>query len=438
MTLILTIQDRDTLDNGEPASLRLDRHGAMIGRSTHADWCLPDPRNHISSRHCEISYRDGVYLLADRSTNGTFLNGSSQRLGTLHPITDGDRILIGPYEVVARCSGNEAAEPVAEPQVVAEWGGWTPEPRPTASWTPEAASPPTSERLGAPPTSPPLPDGGGWDTPAPLSRPSPWSSEPREAAPPSASDIWGQLAQQSEIDWSQGDFGSFKTEPAGWGRVDAPAEAAAETPAETPTSASPSLDGWPAFLQGAGLTPDQIRSRPVDILANAGAMLRQMVAGLVLMVDARARTKAQLGLQATSLELEGNNPLKFIRTPERALLQLIETPERGFMDAARAVEDAHQDLQAHQMATLGAMQGALAATLASFSPAVIRERQEKQGWLSRLLPGAREAALWSAYEREFEGVVRGADEAFMDMFAKEFRIAYERHITDMKARRREG
>lgn len=430
MTLTLTIQNCDALDNGEPASLRLDRHGAMIGRSTHADWCLPDPRNHISSRHCEISYRDGVYLLADRSTNGTFVNGSSERLGTLHPVSDGDRILIGGYEIIASCPGTGASAGDAEPQASAEWGGWTPEPQPAAA----SRQAPAAERTGGARVSLPLPDGGAWDAPAPLSRPSAWSSEPREAAPPSASDIWGQLAQESEIDWSQGDFGRAP-EPAGWGRVEAPAESTAEGADSTPVE-SPPADSWHAFLRGTGLTPDQIRSMPADILANAGAMLRQMVAGLVLMVDARARTKAQLGLQATSLELEGNNPIKFIRAPERALLQLLEAPERGFMTAARAVEDAHQDLQAHQMATLGAMRAALAETMARFSPAAIRDRQEKSGWLSRLLPGMREAALWQAYEREFEGVVRGADEAFMDMFAKEFRVAYERHIADMKARPR--
>jgi type VI secretion system protein ImpI/type VI secretion system protein len=33
--------------------------------------------------------------------------------------------------------------------------------------------------------------------------------------------------------------------------------------------------------------------------------------------------------------------------------------------------------------------------------------------------------LWRAYEREFSGVARGSDEAFMDVFAKEFRKAYE-------------
>ncbi|MBW8858894.1 MAG: hypothetical protein JF570_03960 [Caulobacter sp.] len=52
------------------------------------------------------------------------------------------------------------------------------------------------------------------------------------------------------------------------------------------------------------------------------------------------------------------------------------------------------------------------------------------------MPGARAAALWQAYEREFEGVTRGSDEAFMEVFAKEFRDAYERIAADMKAKRR--
>ena len=45
--------------------------------------------------------------------------------------------------------------------------------------------------------------------------------------------------------------------------------------------------------------------------------------------------------------------------------------------------------------------------------------------MAKILPSARDAALWKAYEKEFGGVVQGSDEAFMDMFAKEFRRAYE-------------
>jgi predicted component of type VI protein secretion system len=77
------------------------------------------------------------------------------------------------------------------------------------------------------------------------------------------------------------------------------------------------------------------------------------------------------------------------------------------------------------MATLKAMQGALRATLERFSPGVIRKRAEEKGLLERIIPAARNAALWQAYEKEFSGVAQGSDEAFMDVFAKEFRKAYE-------------
>jgi type VI secretion system protein ImpI/type VI secretion system protein len=95
------------------------------------------------------------------------------------------------------------------------------------------------------------------------------------------------------------------------------------------------------------------------------------------------------------------------------------------MPSERAVEDAFYDLQSHQVATLKAMQGALKATLDRFSPTAISKRAESKGVLQRILPGARDAALWKAYEKEFGGVAQGSDEAFMDVFAKEFKRAYD-------------
>jgi predicted component of type VI protein secretion system len=56
--------------------------------------------------------------------------------------------------------------------------------------------------------------------------------------------------------------------------------------------------------------------------------------------------------------------------------------------------------------------------------------------LAKILPGARNAALWDAYEKEFEGVARGSDEAFMDVFAKAFKAAYDQAAAEMKRGRR--
>lgn len=449
MTLILSVPGRTRLDNGEAAELRLERHGAMIGRSAYADWSLPDPKNHVSARHCEISYRDGTYLLADRSTNGTFLNGSRERLQALHPIRDGDRITVGGYELLARLQDEHLdSEPTSRVSTDTpdpgpdDWGPLeeTSDAGADAAWG--AAAIATSGLSGGP--DPKADD--EWTRPEPILSASPWASAPREAAPPSAVDIWGQLARDNDIAWSRGGFGPVDDVMGAWSppvlanaatdRVATLDPAATQAEGERPPPKT-ELGGWPAFAQAAGLSPDMLHSAPSALLAAAGAILRQMVTGLVLMVEARARAKAQLGVEGTNLELDGNNPLKFIRSPERALLQLLEPPQPGFMPAGRAIEDAFQDLQAHQMATLAAMRGALGDTLSRFSPAEIRARQRTRTFWQRWMPGARDAALWRAYEQEFEGVIRGADEAFMDVFAKEFRTAYEHHVGAMKHRPRD-
>ena len=85
MPLTLTIRNVASLDNGSPVAFVLDRRGALIGRAATADWCLPDPALHISSRHCEIRFADDRYELVDHSTNGTFLNGQQDRPGRRVP-----------------------------------------------------------------------------------------------------------------------------------------------------------------------------------------------------------------------------------------------------------------------------------------------------------------------------------------------------------------
>jgi type VI secretion system FHA domain protein len=245
------------------------------------------------------------------------------------------------------------------------------------------------------------------------------------------------------VDWARGGFGqppsSGSTDPLGLEQPAAAALPSAPPPDYAPAYSPPipaPQQGRPdfdRFLAEAGLSRGDLKSGEPESLAMAGRLLRRLVAGLVVMLEARARAKKQMGAETTSLELHGNNPIKFAHTPEQALAQLLNSNERGFMRGEDAVEDAFQDLQSHQIATLKAMQGALGATLDRFSPTAIRTRAESKGMLQRILPGARDAALWQAYEREFGGVAKGSDEAFMDVFAKEFKRAYEQQAA---ARRR--
>ena len=194
MSLSLTIRNVGQLDNGSPLAMLLDRRGAVIGRAQTSDWCLPDPSLHISSRHCEIAYRDGSYVLTDVSTNGTYLNGSEARLPEPHVLRQGDVFAIGQFEIAVALDGMPAAQaPAPAPP---GWQGWeagagsgpAAAPASNAQWD---RPPPASAISGIGPMSqnwaPPQVDQGqpaaaGWGAASPPAAPPPSSWTPQAPA----------------------------------------------------------------------------------------------------------------------------------------------------------------------------------------------------------------------------------------------------------------
>lgn len=98
MLINLTIENVDRLPDGAPITFSSNGRSFGIGREKR-DWNLPDPDLFISGLHCEVRYDRGAYWLHDVSRNGTFLNGSDQRMTSPSRLADGDRIWIGRYIV---------------------------------------------------------------------------------------------------------------------------------------------------------------------------------------------------------------------------------------------------------------------------------------------------------------------------------------------------
>lgn len=201
-------------------------------------------------------------------------------------------------------------------------------------------------------------------------------------------------------------------------------EAAVPAVAAPPPAARPDAI-YAALLGALGVPSSQVTIAPDEATAKAGRMLRHLLAGLMILLEARARAKEEMGATGTSLGFDGNNPLKFARNVDQALAMMLNPKMTGYMEAETAIEEAYRDLQAHQIATLKAMQGALRETLNRFSPTAIKARTKEQGLLAKVMPGQREAALWKAYESQFSGVAEGSAEAFLEVFSKEFRKAYD-------------
>lgn len=72
----------------------------VIGRDPANGWAIADRSLALSARHCEIVATPDGPALRDLSTNGTFVNGATARLAGEHLLRDGDRFVMGPYEIV--------------------------------------------------------------------------------------------------------------------------------------------------------------------------------------------------------------------------------------------------------------------------------------------------------------------------------------------------
>lgn len=300
MTLTLVVVE-GIADGHAAAQLRLDQRGAIIGRGDEADLRLSDEQNHISSQHLEIIYAAGGYLLIDRSTNGTLVNGVALVPGLPRRILSGELIRIGAYGLLATLDAEDQQAAAA------------------ISRTISTALPPRDERANQ---------------------------------------------------------------------------------------------------------------------AGAMLLLRHMVRGVIRLIDARSRAKVGLGLSRTTIALDGNNPLYFIRSADGALDVLLKPAASGFIPATQAIDDVFLDFQAHEVALMAAAQAALTRSIERFSPASIRARRRRRGWLAALFTPFKEAELWRAYEAEFEKVIDGSSSALINIFADEFQREYHDHIESSRQQRR--
>lgn len=231
MPLVLRIENVDTLPDGGPVFVEIDRRGIDIGRDTYLDWTLPDPERFISGKHCEIHFRDGGYWLHDVSTNGTTVNNNPGRVTEPHCLAHGDRIHIGPYIVMAELSGVEAGpdgpgpipdkggtsignDPwgsVESPAEAIDRRDFTARSQPPSRSGPadlseeniswgfgdvSSATPPPSQSSGAewsetPATTPSAPDAADWGAPPVSPTPPPPAASPPPASSTADSVDWG-------------------------------------------------------------------------------------------------------------------------------------------------------------------------------------------------------------------------------------------------------
>jgi FHA domain-containing protein len=192
-----------------------------------------------------------------------------------------------------------------------------------------------------------------------------------------------------------------------------------------------------AFLKGAGVpnmaVPNGLTPELMELM---GTLVYKATAGAMELIAARQITKREIRAEVTMIVAQGNNPLKFLPTPEAAIMQMLGPKMPGFMRTADAMQDAFDDLRAHEVGVIAGMRAALGAVLKRFDPAVLEARLGKGGLLDALVPNAREGKLWNLFSERFQEIFHEAEDDFQALFGQAFIKAYEEQVAQDRAKRK--
>lgn len=189
-----------------------------------------------------------------------------------------------------------------------------------------------------------------------------------------------------------------------------------------------------ALMDGAGLPFETLSSGLTpELMEIVGKLLATAVQGTIDLNATRALVKREAHADVTKVVVRNNNPLKFFADSQTVLIQMLRKKMPGFMGAVEAMQDAYEDLQAHQVGVVSGMRATMNDLLQRLNPEMLEKRLKNGGLLESLFPATRKAKLWDAYTARFQKIVtESSQDDFQVLFGKPFLQAYERKIEKRK------
>lgn len=473
-----------TLDITDPSSDRRIQHtfaedGGTIGRAPGpGNSCVLMNKN-VSRQHVVITFHNGAYYFEDTSQNGVCLNSPQNRIPSRrpYPIKAGDRLFIEPYVIDVSMDDDVSArpgqtfDPFAEKDRQAPPRGFSnsilpnnpselinseavdpleffppspqrvpavsPSPAPTpladdflgSHYQPPEASAP---RLESEPAAMPVNYNPVTDDSGPIRGPlRPWSDDAvllrsdRYSAPPEPPPARAPVLPPPVV------------RPAAPVAPKIDPEPPAVRPSPQPRVPDVSGVGSPSsefleILKGAGLQGAPVT---LELTRNFGQILRVVVAGVMDVLQARARIKEEFRMRQTTFRLADNNPLKFSANVDDALHNLLVKRNPAYLGAVDAFADAFDDLRHHQLAMLAGMRVAFEAMLAEFDPDQLQEEFDKQLSKGGLALVPSKLRYWDLFREKRREMLKDADATFSRLFGEEFAKAYEEQFRRLKAER---
>lgn len=465
-----------------------------VGRGPNNDLVLPDPDRMLSKSHFVIEDHNGRIVIVDFSTNGTFLNYSKVPLGrTPTTLNNGDVLSAGGYELVVEI-GQDLPDlddliPTAPVQSGISHGNAQSAPDPLAMLDePGGEGDFLDDLLGAEagPTGPGqlnvtdpidelLPPLGEEEDPffkkasdgregegASLPMHNPSVSDSFSAAgksdPGLIPDDWDDLLAPDEPDTIEPPAPA--PEPAPEPVAEDPPEPVVEQtpvaepaqedpiPADTPdvpevvqaapqpavasvvsTGDQSAAKAFVASLDADGLVVDDA---DLDNTMNRmGRVMRKMIVGLREILMTRTSIKSEFRIDQTMISSGGNNPLKFSLSEDDAVQALVKPKAKGYLSPETAVEQALDDIKAHEIAMVTGMEAAIKGVLSKLDPEVLAGQIETSSAIGSMFKG-KKARYWEVYEKMYAQISDQAENDFHELFSREFARAYKEQLDKLK------
>lgn len=434
-------------------SMSFDRKGGTIGRLPEPEnkFHLPDPHKYISRKHAVIRYENGFYCLTDTSTSGTFITNRNLKVhGDSIQLEDGDRLGIGDYELIVGIPGSEVFDAPSSPAATREDDSLFFGPqddisdhgsKPILTKDPVDGSP-LDESFVPPDILPPkpvqeIPDDfdfreliGDTDQKGNVF---PDYNVTDKDTPKGQDEQWFPNRGLNEPHLS-GAFDQSREQRVGKTEREVPAEQTPErsTRDVSKTSRLRPRDGADdllnVFFKAAGVEDTSILpvEKHPELMRTAGALIRELIAGLMTILKGRSELKAQIRVPVTILRPTENNPLKFSPRVDEALKILLTKNHSGFIDAVDAVREGYQDVMHHQLAITAGVQASLMNVLKRFDPQQF-EKKYQEGIVIQ-----KRAKCWDSYRQAYREIVK---EALEDFFGEAFAQAYEDQLLKLRTTR---
>ena len=393
LQLEIVSDHKDILEDDCIREFRED--GGTIGRSLENDWILPDPDRFISGKHATIDFQAGAYYLADVSTNGVYVNGEEEPLGRGNPrrLFNGDKLRMGDFEFeVTLDEGESLAMPPPEPMTVV--------PDHVERLVPEESIRTGIELLGE-------------------------------------EEITGNEEFQSAL------FGgSVKEKEAekGNGKVDKQANPFSPPPTKSEAGRVDLENVLDAFMRGLDISRADIHpsTDPLEIMENAGRVLKEFVDGTSDLLASRTALKAMFRLDQTTVLPRHNNPLKLAENTRDSMMQLLIGKEGEYLGPVDAVREVCRDLKFHHDAVLEGMMTAFVEFIDRFDPDELQENFNRTLDKKPLFRALNKLKYWQLYCDLYPIMTQQSTGTFPHQFGEDFVRSYEKHIAEFKRLERGG